>query len=204
MPNTPATTFGLLRHGETVWNTEKRIQGSSDSPLTKNGKENTAKWIPTLQKYKWDRIIASPLPRVQQTVEILTADLKIPLTYFPELREQDWGQWEGKRLNDISTNQSEELTKQQLSGWKFRPPGGESREEVLTRVSKTLLQASLRWPGQQILVVSHQSVMKCILYSILAREFLPHEKKSIQKNMLHLIQYNNNDLSIVKTNIEPI
>lgn len=202
MSNTPTTTFGLLRHGETVWNTEKRIQGSSDSPLTKTGKKNIAQWLPTLHKYKWDRIIASPLPRVQQTVDILNVDLKIPLTYFPELREQDWGQWEGKKLHEISTHQSEELTRQQLSGWKFKPPGGESREEVLERVSGSLFQASLKWPGQQILVVSHQSVMKCILYSILGRKFLPHEKKSIKKNMFHLIQCDNKDMNIVETNIE--
>ncbi len=202
MPNSPVTTFGLLRHGETVWNTEKRIQGSSDSPLTKNGKENVARWIPTLQEYKWDRIIASTLPRVQQTVEIINNALKIPITFLPELQEQDWGQWEGKKLTSISAHQSDELKKQQMSGWKFRPPGGESREEVLTRVSETLFQTSLSCAGQQILVVSHQSVMKCILYSILGREFLPHEKKSIHKNMFHLIQCNNRDLNIVKTNIE--
>ena len=59
----PVTTFGFLRHGQTEWNTLKKIQGSGDSPLTEKGKQETDQWTKTLQRYRWDRIIASDLGR---------------------------------------------------------------------------------------------------------------------------------------------
>ncbi|MGB3223893.1 MAG: histidine phosphatase family protein, partial [Desulforhopalus sp.] len=71
-----STLFGLLRHGQTEWNTQKRIQGSGDSPLTANGKEKTALWANFLKNDHWDRIIASDLGRVRATVDILNQKLQ--------------------------------------------------------------------------------------------------------------------------------
>ncbi len=82
MTNLPSQTnsiFGLLRHGETEWNTKKRIQGFSNSPLTAKGISQTKEWAETLQQWEWDQIYASDLGRVKQTAAILNESLNLPL-----------------------------------------------------------------------------------------------------------------------------
>lgn len=197
----PHTTFGLLRHGKTLWNEQKRIQGSSDSPLSPAGEQESGRWLPVLSQHEWDRILASPLPRVRQTVEILNNSLKLPVTFDQQLREQDWGSWEGKTLTEIENLEGEELQRQTDSGWNFTPPGGESRKQVLKRVKQTITMAARQWPNETILVVSHQSVMKCLLYEILGHPFLPDGGKPVKKNRFHLISHQHNRLQTEKLNI---
>lgn len=195
------TVFGLIRHGKTEWNQQKRIQGTSDSPLTPEGRKDLKTWLPVLQSYKWNRIIASPLPRVLQTVEILNSKLSLPVEVDHNLREQDWGSWEGLTLAQIKADHPDELQKQINAGWNFTPPAGESRKKVLQRVEQSLHLSAEKWSGQALLIISHQSVMKCILYSILDHNFLPGEKKVFQKNCFHLIYQQQGKLQPVQLNI---
>ncbi|NOR23103.1 MAG: hypothetical protein GQ542_01690 [Desulforhopalus sp.] len=107
--NETLTSFGLLRHGQTEWNKLKKIQGSCDSPLTSYGKEVITEWSLFLKKYKWDRILASDLGRVKETVSILNKELNIPVEYTSQLREQDWGEWEGMTIPYIKKAIIQEL-----------------------------------------------------------------------------------------------
>ncbi|MCP4340943.1 MAG: histidine phosphatase family protein [Desulfobulbaceae bacterium] len=198
---TSVTTFGLLRHGQTEWNTLKRIQGSADSPLTTQGKEDTAEWSDTLKKYHWDRIIASDLGRVRATVEIINQKLNLPVTFDTSLREQHWGSWEGLTLPSIQKNFKEELARRVAMGWQFSAPGGESRLAVRDRVLATLLKSGKKWPGQKILVVCHQGVVKSVLYSITKRKFMPGEDPLLQHNRLHIISCTHQHFSAVQLNI---
>ena len=103
------TTFGLLRHGQTEWNKLKKIQGSSDSPLTSKGQEMTAEWSLILKKYNWHRIFASDMGRVKETVSILNRELNVPVKHDKRLREQFWGDWEGLTLPYVKDTFREEL-----------------------------------------------------------------------------------------------
>lgn len=200
--NTEAvTTFGLLRHGETEWNILKKIQGSGDSPLTTKGREQTGEWAKTLMRYKWDHIIASDLGRVRATVDILNHELGLPVSFDPRLREQHWGEWEGLTIPSIQENNKEDLARRVARGWDFSAPGGETRLAVKDRVLTTLLEKVKEWPGQKILVVCHQGVVKSVLYFITGREFLPGEDPLLQHNRLHLISCTRNQFSPVELNI---
>ena len=198
--NTP-TLFGLLRHGQTEWNTEKRIQGYGDSPLTAEGREQTAKWVPTLQTYRWDRIFASDLGRVRETVAIINHHLQLPVDYDPRLREQGWGEWEGLTLPYIQANFQAELARRVAMGWNFAAPGGESRQAVKDRIFSALHETSLNWPGRHILVVCHQGVIKTALYHLTGREFLPGEDPLLHHNRLHIISFSGTDFTPVQLNI---
>lgn len=198
--NTP-TFFGLLRHGQTEWNTEKRIQGYGDSPLTAAGREQTAKWVPTLQAYRWDRIFASDLGRVRETVAIINHHLQLPVDYDPRLREQGWGEWEGLTLPYIQANFQAELARRVARGWNFAAPGGESRQAVKDRVFSALRETSLNWPGRHILVICHQGVIKTALYHLTGREFLPGEDPLLHHNRLHIISFSGTDFTTVQLNI---
>jgi broad specificity phosphatase PhoE len=198
------TTFGLLRHGQTEWNVLKKIQGSADSPLTTKGKEETGQWAETLKKYNWDRIIASDLGRVRETEDIINQKLHLPVTFYPSLREQCWGDWEGLTIPFIQENYQEDLARRVAKGWGFSAPGGETRQAVKDRVLATLLLSAEKWPGQKILVICHQGVVKSVLYSITKREFLPGEDPLLQHNRLHLISCTREEFAPVQLNIPRI
>ena len=199
--NTPPTLFGLLRHGQTEWNTEKRIQGYGDSPLTAEGREQTAKWVPTLQSYRWERILASDLGRVRETVAIINRHLQLPVDFDPRLREQNWGEWEGLTLPSIQANFQAELARRVAMGWEFSAPGGESRQAVKDRVFAALTEAAQDWPGRSILVVCHQGVIKTALYHITGREFLPGEDPLMHHNRLHIISFTDTGFTPLQLNI---
>ena len=195
------TVFGLLRHGQTEWNILKKIQGSADSPLSAQGKEQTDGWADTLKSYDWDRIIASDLGRVRATVDILNRKLCLPVSFDPRLREQHWGDWEGLTIPFIQHNFKEELARRVAMGWDFAAPGGETRRAVKDRVLTTLLESAQKWPGQKILIVCHQGVVKSVLYSLNDRDFLPGEDPLLQHNRLHLISCTGQGFTPLKLNI---
>ncbi|MBU1139946.1 MAG: histidine phosphatase family protein [Proteobacteria bacterium] len=201
-PTTLPTVLALLRHGKTLWNEEGRIQGRQDSPLSPAGISQVQEWARFLCNYEIHHIIASDLGRVRETVALLQKQLdKVPIEWNPALREQSWGKWEGKTFTELKDTQEEELKAEILAGWNFRPPGGESRKEVLLRALPVIQQAVQQWPGKQILIVCHEGVIKSLIYHLAERDFLPDEKKLLDKRELHLLQGMDNRLSIGALNI---
>lgn len=199
--NDEPTRFGLLRHGQTEWNKLKKIQGACDSPLTSLGREQIKKWSLFLKKYKWDRILASDLGRVRETVSILNRELGLPVEYTAQLREQAWGDWEGMTIAHVKKTFSEDLDRRVQMGWAFSAPNGESRQDVRDRTMSVLSEAAEKWPCQNILTVCHQGVVKSILYSIAGRKFLPGDDEMVEQNKFHLIGYEQSGFSTIKLNI---
>jgi broad specificity phosphatase PhoE len=198
----PATRFGLVRHAETVWNSEKRIQGHSDSPLTPSGKQHAEKWGRQLEQYSWDHMLVSDLGRTQETAGCINIALKVSIDTNTGLREQNWGLWEGKRIANIQ-NQAP-MQKQVAAGWAFCPPGGEDRESVWKRGHDTICRAAARWPGDTILIVTHEGMLKCLLYRLLGRQFLPSEPQVIKSGYLHLLRHDREGVSIEQINALPL
>ncbi len=198
-----ASIFGLLRHGQTVWNKEKRIQGRGDSPLTAEGRASCRKWGRYLgtSGTTWQRIIVSPLQRARETAKLINETLQIPIAYDEGIREQDWGNWEGRTLEQIKRESPGELEELTHLGWNFRPPGGESRKELLHRVLASLKRSGAQWPGENLLVISHLGVVKSLLYYIEDRDYLPEEPRIIDNNRFHTIGYRDNRFSILSRNI---
>jgi broad specificity phosphatase PhoE len=197
----PKTIIGLLRHGITLWNEDKRVQGSMDSPLSSKGREITTAWAEQLADEKWDRIVASDLGRVKETVAILNSSLKLPLNFDPRLREMHWGKWEGLRVEDVYNQEAAMVDQMVQAGWEFRPPEGESRKEALKRAKSAILDAVSKWPGQKILVVCHLGIIKCMICDSVGSTFLPGETPAISKNSMHLLETENTGFKCLKINI---
>jgi len=198
------TVIALLRHGKTVWNEEKRIQGHENSPLSIDGALQVHQWGKFLSSVSIDRIISSDLGRVKETVAIIEKYIQnVPVEFDSTLREQFWGEWEGKTFAELHEFEGKELSRQIVAGWNFRPPGGESRVEVLQRVLPLLKGLTDRFPGENILVVSHEGIVKTVLYHLAGRAFLPNEKKLIEKRQLHLIVGENKKLTLGSLNVFP-
>lgn len=199
--NTRAVTrFGIIRHAPTLWNEQKRIQGQQDSPLSARGRAMAEKWGVQLHKFTWDRLFCSDLGRVEQTSGFVNLSLHLPVVTEPRLREQDWGTWTGMTVNELKTQDKNQVREQEQRGWDFQPPGGESRRDVLARSMAALTAAHAAWPGENILVVCHEGIIKCLLYHLLDRQFLPEEPKVILNYHLHILTTENNELSLEQMN----
>ncbi len=177
--------FGLIRHAQTVWNREKKIQGNNDSPLTAEGKHQASRWGQILDQFSWNRLLASDTGRALATAEIINTYLNLPMAIDSRLREQDWGQWVEKTIRQIKAEAPQVLDEQLHAGWDFCPPGGEDRKSVLTRSQRALQEAFDRWPGENILVVTHEGVIKCLVYHLISRKFLPSEPPFLKSYQLH-------------------
>lgn len=184
--------LGLIRHARTPWNREKRIQGSSDIPLSPEGKEEAVRWGEILKPEPFDLILSSPLIRAGETALILSDKMGIPVFREPDLREQDFGEWEGRRINDIRKSDPGAVEFQESRGWGFRPPGGESRTGVLERVKTAFERAAKIYENQYILVVTHQSVIKTVIYDALKRTFGPGELPILKDYCLHDLTWEGN------------
>ncbi len=159
-----ATRFGLIRHAETVWNREKRIQGHQDSPLTPEGEKMADTWGRMLGAFHWDRILASDTGRAVATAVRINAHLKLPIDTHPRLRELDWGRWTTKTVAQLQEEEGELVAAQERAGWDFQPPEGEPRRSQLERSRQVLLEAASQWPGYSILVVTHEGVIKSLAH----------------------------------------
>jgi len=198
--NSPINIFGLVRHAPTVWNRENRIQGRDDTPLTSEGERQAREWGRRLKAFRWDRIMASSAGRALKTAELINISLKIPMAEHPMLQEQDWGEWTGKTVTQIERDTCYPLSEQASTGWGFCPPGGEDRNRVWERSQSVLKKATEKWPGKNILVVTHEGVIKCLLYRLSGQQFLPTESPMLLKNHLHLLIDDRQKLRIKKIN----
>jgi broad specificity phosphatase PhoE len=198
--NLQPTNFGLIRHATTLWNEKKMIQGQLDSPLSTAGQQMATNWGYKLASYTWQRIICSDLGRTRETTELINQTLKLPVHMDKRLREQDWGEWSGLSLAEVKETQQELLQSMVRSGWYFQPPKGESRKQVLKRSLDVLSEAHASWPGEAILIVCHEGVIKCLLYHLTKRKFLPEERPLIKPKHLHFLAQDDNTLSLEELN----
>ncbi len=188
MPDVPVTTrFGLIRHAETVWNRERRIQGQQDSPLTPRGRRQADRWGEALSGIAWQGMLTSDTGRVAATAARINLRLKLPVSVDARLRELDWGRWTGKTVAELRAEEPGTVAEQEAAGWEFTPPGGESRRRHLVRCRQALCDAARINPGAVILVVTHEGVIKAIAHHLSGSRFTAPAAVALQPYHLHWI-----------------
>lgn len=192
------TVIGLLRHGPTAWNREKRIQGTSDTPLEPNF--DPRPWRHALAAHgPWDRVVSSPLRRARDTARLLFPEREAEVV--PGLREQNWGAWTGLTVAGLRRDHPGLVETQEARGWDFTPPGGESRRQVLDRALAAIGEAARGRGGERILAVTHLGVIKILLNHLEDSPFLPGDSADVAKRALHLLAFDGEGLRILKTNV---
>ena len=142
----PAPTIYYIRHGETEWNAQGRLQGVQDIPLNELGRTQSVHAGHILadlfgrdgEDASSIGFVASPLGRARQTMELVRGVLKLPLAGYAiddRLREIGYGQWEGSTLPQMQEKDPELFARRQADKWTVSPPGGESYAELQARVS---------------------------------------------------------------------
>lgn len=193
------TRLAIIRHGETEWNVSGRIQGQSDSPLTTGGVAAVQGWAASLGRYGFTALYASPLGRAMRTASLVGAGLGLTPVAQPGLEEQAFGEWTGKAIAGL--RESGALLQQEALGWAFTPPGGEDRRTVLLRAWKSLLELAERHAGQSVLAVTHEGVIRAVLYALKGRDYLPWEPKIIAPRALHILRVEGGCLRIEDWNL---
>lgn len=146
------TRLALLRHADTAWSAQGRIQGRTDTPLLKN---------PLLRlpdDCRGMAVVTSPLARCVQTAALLGFP---HAAREPRIVEMSWGGWEGETLAALRTRLGGELRANEARGLDFRPANGESPREVLARVRPWLREVAAA--GVPTLAITHKGVIRAIL-----------------------------------------
>ncbi|WP_162918595.1 histidine phosphatase family protein [Taklimakanibacter deserti] len=159
-PNPP---IYFIRHGETDWNREGRIQGQIDIPLNDNGHQQAIAISRGLKNFlrdtKIDLFVASPLTRTRQTMGHLLREFDLPENRAesePAMLELAFGIWEGHFFKDLKTDS--QYPKNLEERFRWRPPDGESYEEGLERVRQ--------WIGRidgPTVIVAHGAIGRCLI-----------------------------------------
>ena len=140
-----------------------------------------------------DRLLVLGGPRTPAAVPEVVALLRLPVTLDKRLREQHFGQWTGRLWRDVP---ADALRAAEAAGWGFFPPEGESREEVRLRAMHALTDAARANTGKTVLVVTHQGVIKAVLYHLLGRAYLPEEPRAFDPNRLQRLVCQDGVLSV--------
>jgi len=148
------TTFALIRHGQTDWNAQRRLQGSSDIPLNDVGRGQARDAVAVLSGQEWDTIVSSPLGRAAETAELIADGLGLTVArHVPELTERSFGPAEGLQAGP-------ELEALRIPGG-FR--GAESDDEAATRGLAALEALAEEFRGRRVLVVAHGTLLRLTL-----------------------------------------
>lgn len=157
----------LVRHGETQWNAERRLQGQSDSPLTEKGEQQAWQVGERARTLGITQIISSDLGRTRRTAEIIADACGCSISFDARLRELNMGVLE-KRLIDSLTEQEEGWRRQLVNGTPGgRIPQGESMQELADRMHAALVSCLNLPQGSRPLLVSHGMALGCLMSTIL-------------------------------------
>lgn len=147
-----------IRHAESVYNAEGRIQGHSDVSLSELGRRQAEALAATLAALPIDAVYSSPLLRAQQTAEPIARELKLEIQVVPQLIELNAGIFQGKRPDELAEFCPAEFTRWRSGDPDYTIPGGESRRDLM-RHGQEAMDIICRSGHRQVVVVSHGALL---------------------------------------------
>jgi len=147
----------VVRHGQTIWNVEKKVQGITDIPLTDKGRKEAKELQELISTLNIDVVISSPLERARETAKILV-DSSLPINTDDRIKERDWGMNEGAYLDTVDT----------IDCWDVilntKVQNIECVQDFMYRVSSFIEDIKIRYKDKNILIVTHSAVSRVIHY----------------------------------------
>ncbi|WP_337589424.1 histidine phosphatase family protein [Paenibacillus contaminans] len=153
--------IGLVRHGITDWNIEKRVQGHSDIPLNDTGRKQSCALAKRLMNVKWEYIYSSDLSRAKETADIIGQSLGLTVKTDERLREMHCGEIEGTTLDERIIKWG--------STWEKLELGIENDEAIIDRGMSFISDISNSLTGKKVLIVSHGALIGLTL-----KRLIPH------------------------------
>lgn len=184
------TRLLLVRHGETVWNYTSRYQGHTDIELSEKGREQAWLLAKRLKKEKIKAVYSSDLKRAYETASILASPHNLPVKVTKELREINFGVWEGLTYQEIMEQYKELASEWYQHPGKIRIPGGENFKDLKERAYNKILELAHQNDPGTIIVVAHGGTIRAIICGLL----------DIELNNAFRIRQDNTALNIIECN----
>ena len=156
------TKLLLIRHGETAWNAEHRIQGKLDIPLSPLGILQSARLAECLANEPIEAVYSSGQSRAWLTAAPVAARLGLQVMVEPRLRERSFGVFEGLTLDEIAARYPAEFIRWRERDPQWRPEGGESGQQLIDRVMSAVTEIGSRHKNQTVALVSHGGVLDVV------------------------------------------
>ncbi len=160
------TRLVIVRHGETAWNAEHRVQGQLDVPLNDTGRRQAQAVASVLGKERFSVIYSSDLGRARQSAAPTAAALGMEVTLDPELRERHYGDFETLTYAEVKLKYPEEYARFDRREPDFSFGTGESLSDFSARAVKGLASIASRHPDQDVLLFTHGGVLDMVYRDI--------------------------------------
>ena len=147
----------VVRHGETIWNADGKVQGITNIPLTDKGRNEAKQLRKLVNSLNIDIVISSPLDRAKETAKILV-ESKLPINTDDRIKERDWGMNEGANIDDVDKWDCWDVI------LNTRVQNIESIQDFMYRVSDFLEDIKIKYKDKNVLVVTHSAVSRVIHY----------------------------------------
>ena len=191
----------FVRHGQTIWNVEKRFQGLSDSPLTELGITQAKLLGEKLKDIKFDKFYSTSLKRAYDTANYIKGNRRQKVEIFDDFVEISMGDMEGIKQEDFKKLYPEQVKNFFFNQLEYDPSsfGGESFLEVRERVIRGLNKfIELNKNYERVLVVSHGATLKTLLHYISGKDISTLSDEAIPKNTSYtIVKYENGKFEII-------
>ena len=191
----------FVRHGQTIWNVEKRFQGLSDSPLTELGITQAKLLGEKLKDIKFDKFYSTSLKRAYDTANYIKGNREQEVEIFDDFVEISMGDMEGIKQEDFKKLYPEQVKNFFFNQLEYDPSsfGGESFLEVRERVIRGLNKfIELNKNYERVLVVSHGATLKTLLHYISGKDISTLSDEAIPKNTSYtIVKYENGKFEII-------
>jgi 2,3-bisphosphoglycerate-dependent phosphoglycerate mutase len=157
-----ATRILAIRHGETAWNVDTRIQGHLDIPLNDTGRRQARRLAEAVAGEELAAVYASDLARACETAQALAHGAGVEVVRHDGLRERAFGAFEGLTFAEIEARWPEQALRWRRRDPDFASEGGETLSAFYARCVATASALASRHRGRQIALVSHGGVMDCL------------------------------------------
>jgi len=197
------TIIYLVRHGETVANAAQAFQGQQNSPLNDVGKAQADTVAKGLVETKFDAVFSSDLDRAADTAAAIAKEQGFlgEITLDTRFREANFGEWEGHTYENVMKTWPDIAKAWLKDSYNTRPPGGETLDEVVRRVSDGLIEISAKYPQGTVLVVCHGGTIRgaiCFALGVSANIF---SKISIDNCSVTVISLDESRAKLKKLNL---
>ena len=151
-----------IRHGETEWNVQTRLQGQTDVPLNRRGEDQVRRLAEAIRREPLTAVYSSDLARAARTAEAIGRALGLPVHHETGLRERAFGVFEGFTHLEVGERWPLENQRWRQRDIDFGPEGGEVLSDFDARCVATATRLSAAHPGETIALVAHGGVLDCL------------------------------------------
>ncbi|MCL5058679.1 MAG: histidine phosphatase family protein [Actinobacteria bacterium] len=188
----------LIRHGETIWNSQMKLQGHADIPLSERGLRQAAALAERLASRRMAAIYCSDLGRAVETARQVAAPHSLEVIPLRDLREMNFGEWEGLTFREITEKYGDMAMKWWSAPLSIKVPGGEGLTELTARVVPAVRDIVERHSGDDsVAVVCHGGPVRCLVGTVLKMD-LNNQWRIRQDNAaLNILDFSDWDSGIV-------